>query len=136
MGRGIVRILVLTLAVLVVLGMTGCGSGGETVTVGEAEAGENVNLVVGQQMEIALASNPTTGYSWQVADDAGGIVEMVGEPEFIQDPGPTAVGRGGAERLTFRAKKAGSGTLVLEYSRPWEKDTEAEKSFEIPIVVK
>lgn len=124
----------LALALLVALTLAGCASGG-SVSLKETDLGEKVTLSVGQQMEITLESNPTTGYSWQVADDAGGIVEMVGEPEFVSEPAPAGmVGRGGAETLTFRAEEKGGGTLVLEYRRPWEKGS-AEKTIELAIEV-
>lgn len=134
MDRLTVRLLALVMAVSVGLAIAGCASSRDVV-ISEAEAGRKVSLSVGQRMEIALASNPTTGYSWQVADDAGGLVSLVGEPEFVQDPGPMVTGRGGSELLTFEAERAGSGTLVLEYRRPWEKIV-AEKTIEVPVEVK
>ena len=136
MNRSVGRWLVASIVVVAAgLWLTGCASAGD-VTLGERDAGKTVTLVVGEKLEIMLASNPTTGYSWQVVDDAGGIVSLSADPEYVQDPGPEVVGRGGAERLSFVAKKTGTGSILLEYRRPWEKNVEPEKTFEVPLRVR
>jgi len=46
------------------------------------------------------------------------------------------VGAGGKEVWTFIALKAGTTTLSMEYSQPWEGGQKGANSFNVTIVVK
>ena len=113
--------------------LAGCAA--STVRITSEDAGKQVTLATGQTLEVTLSSNPTTGYSWQIADAADGVLEAVGDPAYVQDPGPALVGKGGAETFTFTAAKAGRGTLMMEYRRPWETTSTPEQVFEVPVQV-
>lgn len=85
-------------------------------------------VAVGQQTRVCLESNPSTGYSWQLAEplaaDSPVKVELnlappcesrsEGDLPLVGAPTPTLV------NITGLAP--GSATLRLTYSRPWEKD--------------
>jgi inhibitor of cysteine peptidase len=78
----------------------------------------SIETTVGQDIVIALESNPTTGYSWQV----GGRVDsaIVAQISSDYEPSPsTALGAGGYQRWTFRAVGRGTTTIRLDYARPW-----------------
>lgn len=133
MGWGI--LVVGLLATLLVTGS--CGSAVD-ITLGAADDGRRVELSRGQGLEIALESNPTTGYRWEVAGLEGGVLRQVGEAEFqAVDSGTTLlVGAGGTETLRFQAERAGTTTLTLVYHRPWERGVEPLEAFEIQVVVR
>jgi inhibitor of cysteine peptidase len=122
---------------MVLIVAAGCGSAGE-VTLGADDRGRQIELAQGQTLTIALESNPTTGYRWEVAEPAGGTLEQIGEVAF-QAAGTTntqLVGAGGTESFRFEAKGAGTGTLKLVYHRPWEKDVDPLETFELRVVVR
>lgn len=89
----------------------------------EADNGKPVTLKVGDTLTVQLASNPSTGYSWKVIEDDTAVLEQVGEPQFDLGSKTPMPGAGGTETFTFRATAAGTTTLTLLYSRPWETDT-------------
>lgn len=106
--------------------LTGCGAGGGAGGGGGTvytDTSETIRAKVGQEFTIALESNPTTGYSWQLAGDLDEeIVEEIGS-EYVQEPGSEEmVGAGGTEYWTFKASGAGETTISLEYVRPWEEE--------------
>ena len=74
-----------------------------------------IEVAEGQVFAVALAGNPTTGYTWQAEID-GRYLELLGL-EF--EPGGEAIGAGGCEVFRFRALLAGRTELLFEYRRPW-----------------
>ena len=85
---------------------------------------EVINARAGENFIITLESNPTTGYSWQLAKPLDEkIVQLVGS-EYT--PSRTdLVGAGGTEEWTFLAVKKGTTRVSLKYVRPWEEDKTA-----------
>ncbi len=72
----------------------------------------------GQQVQIALDSNPSTGYGWQVSQI---------DPSRLQESAPPALtsetnllGAPLRESITVDALQDGSTGLTLVYGRPWE----------------
>lgn len=110
----------------------GCGPG--VVTLRTEQNGTSVTLKTGQTLEVTLPSNPSTGYSWQIAS-LPACLESTGESEFESEAEEGVVGAGGMETLTFKATKAGTGTLELEYKRPWETGVEAQDTFSADVTV-
>jgi inhibitor of cysteine peptidase len=76
---------------------------------------------VGQTFLIALASNRTTGYSWQRTGSPDPAVETVGDA--YQAPRAPQIGAGGQEVWIFRAIDAGIGSVTLQYVRPFDKSS-------------
>jgi predicted secreted protein len=79
---------------------------------------ENLFVVTGEDFTVALASNPSTGYSWTLAQSPPSWLVQVDKTYVATNPG--VIGSGGTEHWTFRATVAGSATLVFQYERPWE----------------
>jgi inhibitor of cysteine peptidase len=84
---------------------------------------------VGDEFVIALAANPTTGYTWQVDADPD-YLELLGQ-EF--ERGGQGIGAGGQEVFTFRAVGKSETELVCTYRRPWDKATHDTKRFRVVI---
>jgi inhibitor of cysteine peptidase len=61
---------VLVLLSLLLTALTACGSANE-VELNASDDGSQVDLNAGQMLVISLEGNPTTGYTWEVAELAG-----------------------------------------------------------------
>lgn len=116
--------------------MSGTGNELGVVEVGEAENEGGVVLAEGQEMAVSLPSNPSTGYGWQVAEGDESILQQIGEVEF-HPPGEgdeAPLGKGGVERLRFKAVGPGQACLKLAYRRPWERG-EPRQSYSLEVSV-
>ena len=100
----------------------------------EAEdAGRQIELAVGEKMQVTLKSNPTTGYQWEVADIDESVLLQLGA-EYDADS-PQLTGAGGEEAFTFEAVGTGETALQLIYHRSWEVDAPPVETFSVTIVV-
>ena len=111
----------------------------KTVTVKEASskksAPDKVEVAVGREFSVTLASNATTGYHWELAaplDEA--IVKLVGST--YQAPATGLIGAGGQEIWTFRAVGRGQTVIQLKYVRPWEKDAPPAETASYQVTVR
>jgi len=99
----------------------------------EVNDGQHVELFQGQTLTVDLESNPSTGYSWEVAKVDTSVLSQVGKTEFEQkSPLPGAPAR---QIFHFKAVGEGQSTLKLIYHRPWEKGVEPTKEFSAKVVV-
>ncbi len=128
-----VRRTLVTVVMLIAFVAAGCSE--SRAMFGQRDDGESVRVGVGQVLEVALPSNPTTGYSWQVAEVPAFLTQS-GEPVFEAREDDDVVGAGGTEILRFEVTGAGVGVLLLEYRRPWEADVPAEETFALDITAR
>ena len=72
-------------------------------------------------LNVSLAGNSTTGYSWGYAVSDADILTCTAE-EYIAHPSEGMEGVGGTYTARFEGsfEKTGIVTLVLAYARPWE----------------
>jgi len=104
--------------------------------VDEADDGGQVELVLGQTLVVTLESNPTTGYRWELVEDAESILKQIGSAEFKpSETDETLVGAGGWEIFRFRAVRSGQMNLQLVYRRPWEGRAEPPQTFTLEVTV-
>jgi len=98
------------------------------------EPGETIKSESGAEFTIALDSNPTTGYSWDFAEEYDGeVIELV-DTRF-QPPETRLKGAGGTQFWTFRALKAGRTEIALKYFRSWEKDVPPVREAVFTVIV-
>ena len=98
--------------------------------------GKTITLKVGDPFDISLPGNASTGYSWQVIEGLGGVVEQLGKPDFHSNSSdPNLVGAGGTVTNHFKAAGPGTAQLKLIYHRSWEKDKPPAKTFQVTVVV-
>jgi inhibitor of cysteine peptidase len=115
--------------------LASCTTTTDEIEIGEDDNGTQIELSLGQVMAISLASNPSTGFGWHIAEVDEAILEQVGESEFVQEPSDAqTVGVGGMETLRFEAVGSGTTTLLLTYDQAWE-DVPPEDTFTVTIVV-
>jgi predicted secreted protein len=111
---------------------TGAGSGG-VITVGADDNGSQVELVVGQMLDVVLEGNPTTGYQWMVDSIDREVLRETGDWTF--EPDSDADGAGGLVKQRFRAFAPGETELYLAYRQSWEEDTPPLETFTVQVSV-
>jgi predicted secreted protein len=129
------KILFLTLLCALLNLTFGCSrkQGPKTVPV-YSEPKVPIKQQAGDRFILALASNPSTGYSWKFAVPVGGKVLKLVQSDF-KAPEQQIPGRGGEERWTFQAVGKGHTAIKLNYLRPWEKNTPPAKTAVFDVTV-
>jgi inhibitor of cysteine peptidase len=122
--------IIILLATIIVTGCT-CTPNNQC---NPTEASTMITPKVGEEFNITLDANPTTGYQWKLSDNfTEGVVKLVGS-EYVA-PETEMVGVGGKEVWTFEGVRSGETTVELEYVRPWETGVEPAvvKSFGVTV---
>jgi inhibitor of cysteine peptidase len=125
------------------LALSSCSSGGsqpkapEEVQLTDEDDGSSFEVARNGRLIVALQSNPSTGYSWSVAESTEDGLELQGEPEFVLPGSTTAiVGAPGTEVFTFKATGSGQVRLTLEYKRSFEPANPPAKTFKVTVNIK
>jgi inhibitor of cysteine peptidase len=103
------------------------------IKLGLGDNGSQKKLDNGQMLVITLEANPTTGYTWEVAELNANVLRQLGTIEF--HPDSNKIGSGGVQTLRLEAVNVGQTYLKLVYHRPWEKDVEPLKNFSLQVVI-
>jgi inhibitor of cysteine peptidase len=85
--------------------------------VDESFDGREIELPVGDELEVVLKENPTTGFRWEVESMAKPACALADDNFEL---GQTARGSGGIHRWRLKAKQKGEGKISLRYRRSWE----------------
>jgi predicted secreted protein len=99
------------------------------------DSDKTVTIPLNEELNVRLAENPSTGYSWNLSATAG--LELI-EDEYIPDQPvgqPPLVGAGGVHSWHFKATGPGEQTIAGVYRRPWEPLTGNETSFNMQVIV-
>ncbi|MGE5210922.1 MAG: protease inhibitor I42 family protein [Acidobacteriota bacterium] len=113
--------------------LAACGDDGGTTV--ELDAGDSLSEVsrdAGDQLDVSLEANPTTGYSWELGPLPEGLQLVSSE---FEEPGGSLVGAPGMQRFVFEAVGAGSGILRFEYVRVFEDPVVAEQIVEYVLTI-
>ncbi|HEX2914396.1 MAG TPA: protease inhibitor I42 family protein [Chloroflexia bacterium] len=105
----------------------------KTVEIDQSHAGSTVLLQLKDQLQISLEGNPTTGYTWEVAQIDNKILKLNGEPEF--QPANALAGSGGKMILNFDTVGAGTTTLKLIYHRVFEPNVAPLNTYQVTVTV-
>ncbi len=101
----------------------------------KADTGKQVSVNVGGQLAVSLASNPSTGYTWETKNLDAAFLQQLGEAKFKSD-NSALVGSGGTLTLTFKALKPGMTTLTLVYHQPWETNVDPIDTFSVTVTIR
>ena len=101
----------------------------------EAHAGDETRMRRGQLLAIALDSNASTGYAWEIVEDGSPLLEPAPLPASTAPAAPPMPGAGGTSRWRYRAVQTGTTTLRLVYRRPWQQGVEPMRSASYRVVV-
>ncbi len=100
------------------------------------DLGKHIDLRLGQEIELRLDANPTTGYRWQVVQAAPAVLDtLAGEMYLPASAAPGVAGGGGTVTWRFRATRVGRDNLQLVYRRPWEPDSVPAQTFVCEVAV-
>eukprot|EP00285_Hemiselmis_virescens_P006909 CAMPEP_0173389216 /NCGR_PEP_ID=MMETSP1356-20130122/11347_1 /TAXON_ID=77927 ORGANISM="Hemiselmis virescens, Strain PCC157" /NCGR_SAMPLE_ID=MMETSP1356 /ASSEMBLY_ACC=CAM_ASM_000847 /LENGTH=159 /DNA_ID=CAMNT_0014346313 /DNA_START=85 /DNA_END=564 /DNA_ORIENTATION=- len=80
---------------------------------------KTVKMTKGGTLKLEMSSNPTTGYKWVLNGIEGSSVTKESSA-YTAPPATGMVGGGGVDVWSFKADKAGSSKVILDYKRPWE----------------
>lgn len=127
------RILIAVIITLSVLGLVlaGCTSSTKTFR----SQGETIEARVGDQFQIELDANASTGFSWELAEPLNAdVLKKVGN-EYRDAGAGGAVGAPGTDVWTFEAVGPGEVEIKLKYFRPWEPAAKPvdEKTFNVKV---
>jgi inhibitor of cysteine peptidase len=105
--------------------------GTPAISLTDNDSGKTIAMKVGQSLAIRLPANPTTGYSWTLADKPELL--PLRKSEYVAGAGKDgAMGAGGTQVFGFAAADSGTATIKLNYRRPWENDPPA-RSFTVTV---
>lgn len=96
------------------------------------DSGRTLELSKGQEFDVVLRANPSTGYSWEITDI----------PNFIKSrgkefkPDSKKLGSPGKTTLHFEVEGSGKGILKLDYGKQWEKENQSKREWSVRLVVK
>ncbi len=107
----------------------------KNLTVTEKDNGSRFELNRGNVLTLRLESNPSTGYSWQIAENDGKVMELMGEPTYETPERKLIVGGIEYRIYRFKALTRGTNVLELQYRRIWEKEKEPLKTFRITVKI-
>jgi inhibitor of cysteine peptidase len=123
---------VIAAAMLVI---TACSKLPNDVSADASSSGKQIEITASGTLTVTLDSNATTGYSWELAGISDtGVLEKTDNK--YEAPTSGLMGAGGKEVWTFKALKAGTTTLSMDYSQPWVGGQKGANSFSLTIVVK
>ena len=121
-------LILITVAMMATCLLAGCVRV-ETYT----DSGQAIDIGVNQEFVIALGSNPTTGYDWELSLDET-MLELVEKTyKLPEEAEHEVVGAGGVDYFRFKALKAGETEVTLVYKRTWEEEGIEQKIFTINI---
>jgi inhibitor of cysteine peptidase len=106
-----------------------------THSLSAGDNGKSIVAKVDDEIAIALPSNPTTGYLWQVDTVDTAALQILSD-DFTTGAATNVVGQGGTQTLRFRVLKEGQSTLVLKYWRSFEGDSSIVDRFTVTVTAK
>jgi inhibitor of cysteine peptidase len=140
--RGIAAVVLILIVIGTAVASAGCGSqanaAGGPVKLNDADNGKAVTVKVGDTVQVILAGNPTTGYSWltSLGDKDAVVLQQQGEAVYAQEStDQSLVGGGGTFTFTFKAAAPGQVVLKFDYARPWE-SVQPLQTYSVTVTVK
>jgi inhibitor of cysteine peptidase len=105
------------------------------VYISDTDNGKTIEVLRFRAIRVALESNPTTGYSWQVVSPAGREVLRLYYSAY-RHSASRLLGSGGTQEFKFRPMARGTATIKAVYTRPWEHAATAGREFSVTIRVR
>lgn len=112
---------------------TGKALSGEAIRLTERDSGRSVQMTVGDELEIVLPGNPTTGFTWETSSSDINLLRL-NKADFLASD--KAIGSGGFEIKRFQAITAGTSQLKLIFHRPFETNSPPNKTFDVTVIIK
>jgi predicted secreted protein len=110
---------------------TASSNGDDVTRLTAKDNGKTITVKAGQRIEISLAGNPTTGFTWNNVTRGHGV-KLLGK--ITHKAGGRALGAPGMSTATFQAMKPGKNEISLGYRRVFEKNPPI-KTFKVTVAV-
>jgi inhibitor of cysteine peptidase len=107
----------------------------EKISLTEAVSPSDIKMNIGDDLEITLEGNPTTGYIWEKVEGDNKILSPQGDYKYTPAR-PMLTGSGGKFIFSFRAATTGATRLHLIYHRTFEKNVPPLKIWEATVIIK
>jgi predicted secreted protein len=104
-----------------------------TVYINENNNGQTIYLRVGQNLQLTLMTNPSTGYGWSYVTKPNPYVLQQTNHYLV--PTGTLPGSPSTEYWIYKAVGAGSTAISLKYWRSWETGVPPLKTYGVKVVV-
>ncbi len=118
-----------------ILAFSACTSGGGDDIFQISDPAKQLEAAAGNEFKIVIASNPSTGYHWELAEELdANIVEFVSREYRAGEP--VMPGSGGVEVWTFKAVSPAETTITLGYYPPSNDSVEPQQIVVFSLVVK
>ncbi|WKZ37065.1 MAG: protease inhibitor I42 family protein [Anaerolineales bacterium] len=116
--------------------LSACGGGTSNEIFQISDPAKQLEAAAGNEFKIVIASNPSTGYHWELVDELdGNIVEFVSR-EYRGSGEEAMPGSGGVDVWTFKALAAGEIHITLGYYPPSNDPVEAQQTVLFTVIVK
>ncbi len=96
--------------------LTSCAG---TTSLSGSDDGKTMTVHVGDEIDIALDSNPTTGFDWTIDKSNDSLLTL---KQMEYQASSNAIGSGGTDTFKFMAKSAGTVKHQFKYWRSFEGD--------------
>ncbi len=106
-------VFVIFMSILALL-LTSCTA---STSLSGSDNGKTIQVHVGDEVDIALDSNPTTGFQWAIDKSNGSLLAL---KQSDYSASSNLIGSGGTQTFKFVAKSAGTVNLQLKYWRSFE----------------
>ena len=94
----------------------------------QRDTDRTLEIHLGDSVQISLPENATTGFRWAIDRYDEEYLEVVATESHYPE---NALGSGGDVSFVFRAKKVGTGEIVLKNWRHWEGDSSVTNRFRV-----
>ncbi|VVC02475.1 Chagasin family peptidase inhibitor I42 [Candidatus Burarchaeum australiense] len=89
-----------------------------------------INAKAGEEFELPLVSNPSTGFGWLITIENESVVDYLGSSDVC----PDMAGAPCNTTYTFKALKAGTTVIHMNYMRIWESiPPQDSREFEVTV---
>ena len=105
-----------------------------TIVLKKDKQAENISAPVKSIFRVRIQSNISTGYRWYVVSQ-NKLTESSGKPA-IESEKQGMPGRPEYQIFSFKALKKGSGKIVLQYKRYWEKKEKTARTITVTVKIK
>ena len=129
------KLFLIGLATITLLTLPACTSAPKQVSVDDSYSGKEVKIEAGGTLTVTLLSNQTTGFQWALKEISDATLLQIVDSKYEAST-TGLIGAGGKEIWTFNALEAGTTTISMEYSRPWEGGEKAASTFNLSIIIK
>lgn len=105
----------------------------KAITVTEEDNNGEISLPYGGTLVVRLGSNPSTGYSWQVAQSEPSRLKQLGD--VYERPGGELLGAAGRQVFRFKEVTAGRTELIPLYRSAAMRGVRAAKQYKVLVTI-